>query len=180
MKAFLSCIREYEGQEEENDTKRYTLLDCVLPDKTDKYFSSFDTHPWDAISKEKRGKVTGAGAYKIAYKKWVELLTGENNNGKIELYRKGFNLKGNEKKFTPALQDRMAVAIIENEKALGYVRKGEINKAVEKLNGTWSSFPGGKENAKRITADKRPMNIGYFNELYDRYLTEEKKKAGVK
>ena len=180
MRAFLSCIREYEGQEEKNEAKRYQLLNCALPDSKDKYFSSFDTHPWEQIPKDKRGKATAAGAYQILYTTWDELLTGKDLKGKVVEKRKMFNLDRKQKKFTPELQDRMAVAIIENEKALGYVRKGEIDKAVEKLNGTWSSFPGGKENAKRITADKRPMNIGYFKELYDRYLTEEKKKAGVK
>ena len=89
-------------------------------------------------------------------------------------------LKDNENKFTPVLQDRMAIAIIENEMALGFVRKGEIDKAVDKLKDTWTSFPGGTENEKRITANKRPMNLGYFKEIFETYLTVEKRKAGIK
>lgn len=72
------------------------------------------------------------------------------------------------------------VAIIENEKALGFVRKGEIDNAIEKLKHIWSSFPGGAENATRRTADKRPMNLVYFKELFETYLAAEKKKAGIK
>ena len=180
MKAFLSCIREYEGQEEKNEAKRYQILNTPLPDSKDKYFSSFNTHPWEAVPKEKRGIKTAAGAYQIVYITWDELLTGRDLKGKIVSRRKMFSLGNSEKKFTPELQDRMAVAILEEREALGFVRKGEIEKAVDKLKGTWSSFPGGKENVKRITADKRPMNMAYFKELYDRYLTEEKKKAGIK
>jgi muramidase (phage lysozyme) len=74
----------------------------------------------------------------------------------------------------------MAVALIELREALGYVRKGEIAKAINKLNTEWPSLPGGTENAGRRTADKRPMNMSYFEELFDSYLVEEKKKAGVK
>jgi muramidase (phage lysozyme) len=74
----------------------------------------------------------------------------------------------------------MAVALIELREALGHVRKGEIAEAIDKLNTEWSSLPGGTENEGRRTADKRPMDTGYFNELFDSYLVEEKKKAGVK
>ena len=91
-----------------------------------------------------------------------------------------FSLGANEKKFTPALQDRMAVALIELREALGHVRKGEISDAIEKLKTEWSSLPGGTENAARRSADKRPMNLAYFEELFDSYLAEEKEKAGFK
>jgi muramidase (phage lysozyme) len=181
MKAFLSCLREYEGQEEKDEAKRYQLLNCALPGTNTKYFTSFETHPWADVSKEERkGKSTAAGAYQIQHTAWVELLTGKNSAGVFNAYRKMFSLGAHEKKFTPALQDRMAVALIELREALGYVRKGEIAKAIKKLNTEWSSLPGGTENAGRRTADKRPMNMSYFEELFDSYLAEEKQKAGVK
>ena len=180
MNAFLSCIREYEGQEEKNEAKRYQILNHPLPDSKNKYFSSFNTHPWAAVPKEKRGIKTASGAYQILYTAWTELLTGADKNGVVRPYRKMFSLANGEKNFTPALQDRMAVALIELREALGFVRKGEIEEAVEKLKTEWSSLPGGKENKGRLTSDKRPMDINYFKELFDTYLIEEKKKAGVK
>jgi muramidase (phage lysozyme) len=181
MKAFLSCLREYEGQEDKDEAKRYQLLNCALPGTNTKHFTSFETHPWADVSKEERkGKSTAAGAYQIQYTAWVELLTGKNSAGVYTANRKMFSLRANENKFTPALQDRMAVALIELREALGHVRKGEIAEAIDKLNTEWSSLPGGTENEGRRTADKRPMDTGYFNELFDSYLVEEKKKAGVK
>ena len=109
MKAFLSCIREYEGQEEKNEAKRYQILNQPLPDSKDRYFSSFSSHPWEAVPKEKRGVKTAAGAYQILYTRWDELLTGRYGAGLINLKRKMFSLGSREKKFTPELQDRMAV-----------------------------------------------------------------------
>lgn len=108
------------------------------------------------------------------------MLTGKNSNGVFNSYRKMFNLTDDEKKFTPALQDRMAVALIELREALGHVRKGEIEEAIDKLKTEWTSLPGGRENAGRRTADKRPMDLDYFEELFNTCLAEEKKKAGVK
>ena len=151
-------------------------LNCALPGTDTKRFTNFDTHPWDAVPKEKRGSATAAGAYQIVYSTWIELLTGKNKDGVLNLNRKMFSLGSNEQKFTPIMQDRMAVALMELREALGYVRKGEIAKAVEKLNTEWTSLPGGAENAIRRTADKKPMNMGYFEELFGSYLEDEKKK----
>jgi hypothetical protein len=41
----------------------------------------------------------------------------------------------------------------------------------------WTSLPGGKENAHRLTADKKPMDMAYFQTLFDQYLNEEKGKG---
>ena len=41
----------------------------------------------------------------------------------------------------------------------------------------WTSLPGGKENAHRLTGDKKPMDMAYFQTLFDQYLDEEKAKG---
>lgn len=41
----------------------------------------------------------------------------------------------------------------------------------------WTSLPGGKENAHRLTGDKKPMDMAYFQTLFDQYLNEEKAKG---
>lgn len=156
------------------------MLNHALPDSDAKHFSGFDTHPWANVPEAKRGSATAAGAYQILYTKWDELLTGRGKRDVVNLNRKMFSLGANDKKFTPALQDRMAVALIELREALGHVRKGEIEEAVGKLIDEWSSLPGGKENSSRLAADKRPMNLSYFKELFETYLTIEKGKAGLK
>lgn len=47
--------------------------------------------------------------------------------------------------------------------------KGDLALASE-----WTSLPGGKENAHRLTADKRPMDMAYFQMLFEQYLKNEK------
>ncbi|WP_124951947.1 hypothetical protein [Sulfuriferula thiophila] len=180
MKAFLRCIREFECQAEPDDSKRYTLLNCALPGTKSKRFSSFDTHPWDTVSKEQRSIYSAAGAYQIVYTTWVELLTGMNGAGEVIADNKMFSLAPNEAKFTPQLQDRMAVAKIENRQALGLVRKGELAGAIAKLRTEWTSLPGGKENAGRRTASGGLMDQAYFESLFNTYFTEEKRKVGIK
>lgn len=180
MKAFLRCLREFECQAEHDDAKRYQMLNTPLPDTKEKYFTSFDTHPWDTVSKEKRSKYSAAGAYQIVYSTWLELLTGQDGQGNINLHQKMFSLESNEKKFTPELQDRMAIAKIENRKALGHVRTGNLIKAIEMLCTEWTSLPGGKENKHRLTENGKPMNHAYFEHLFNTYFNEEKKKAGIK
>jgi len=47
--------------------------------------------------------------------------------------------------FNSKTQDRIAVAIIEESKALGFIRQGKIEDAVRALKGRWASLPGGHD-----------------------------------
>ena len=74
---------------------------------------------------------------------------------------------------------------LEDRGVLHLIRTGRIQEALElkgqngslALPSEWTSLPGGKENAHRLTADKKPMNMAYFQTLFDQYLNEEKAKG---
>jgi muramidase (phage lysozyme) len=59
------------------------------------------------------------------------------------------------------------------------VRQGKISEALDKLKTEWTSLPGASQNAHRRNAAGKPMDMGYFMSLYEGYLTEEKRKAGL-
>lgn len=170
IRAFLRCIREFECQAEKDDSKRYQMLNAPLP-SGDRRFSSYKTHPWDGQGKPLKGS-TAAGAYQILSGTWQEIF----EKGLIEP-------KGD--RFSPTVQDRIAVMKLEDRGVLHLIRTGRIQEALElkgpngslALPSEWTSLPGGKENAHRLTADKKPMNMAYFQTLYDQYLNEEKAKG---
>lgn len=170
IKAFLRCIREFECQREHDDTRRYNMLNCALPTASGLRFSNFDSHPWDAIPPQQRGESTSAGAYQIKHATWKEKF----DQGLIEVP------PGNPR-FTPDIQDRIAVMKIEDRKALHFVRAGKVEDAIalKDMKSEWTSLPGGKENAKRHTATGGRMDTAYFLKLFDTYLTEEKRKVGL-
>lgn len=76
---------------------------------------------------------------------------------------------------------------LEDRGVLHLIRTGRIKEALElkgpkdtlALPGEWTSLPGGKENAHRLTGDKKPMDMAYFQSLFDQYLNEEKAKGCV-
>lgn len=170
IRAFLRCIREFECQAEKDDSKRYQMLNAPLP-SGDRRFSNYKTHPWDGQGKPLKGS-TAAGAYQILSGTWQEIF----DKGLIE---------PRVDRFSPTVQDRIAVMKLEDRGVLHLIRTGYIKEALEfkgpngslALPSEWTSLPGGKENAHRLTAGKRPMNIAYFQTLFDQYLNEEKAKG---
>ena len=172
MRAFLHCLREYECQEERDDTKRYGVLNFPLPGGI-KTFSNYKTHPWqgkplpDEIKARKAS--TAAGAYQITYETWEDL------------FKKIFiSVDPSLDMFSPAVQDRLAVALLEITKgALPLVRTGKTEDAVNALSGRWSSLPGGIHNAQRRSVGGKPMDMGYFIDIYNQYLIEEKAKEKI-
>lgn len=170
IRAFLRCIREFECQAEKDDSKRYQMLNAPLP-SGDRRFSSYETHPWDGQGKPLKGS-TAAGAYQILSGTWQEIFEKE-------------LIKPKGDRFSPTVQDRIAVMKLEDRGVLHLIRTGRIQEALELKgpNGSlavpseWTSLPGGKENAHRLTADKKPMNMAYFQTLFDQYLNEEKAKG---
>jgi len=168
-RAFLHCLRDYKCQEEADEAKRYCILHIALPgNPSGRYFSGFKVHPWDAVPPELRGTATAAGAYQIVYTTW-----------KDKFKKKLIQLPSDADMFSPFIQDRIAVMLLEYRDALPFVRKGKIEDAVQKLTTEWTSLPGGKDNGKRRTADKKPMDMAFFLSLYDKYLIEEKVKEGI-
>jgi muramidase (phage lysozyme) len=170
IKAFLRCLREFECQAEGDDGKRYQMLNTALPDTNSKKLSSYATHPWATVPDDRRSKHTAAGAYQINFTTWKEVL----DKGLIELKQGG-------DRFTPAIQDRIAVIKIEDRKALHLIRTGKIAEAINgtSLRSEWTSLPGGGENSNRKTADGKPMNMAYLQSLFDKYLAQEMRKASI-
>jgi len=146
------------------------MLNVSLP-SGDRCFSSYKKHPWSGKGKPAKGS-TAAGAYQILVGTWQEIF----DKGLIEL-------KGD--LFSPTVQDRIAVMKLEERGVLHLIRTGCIREALElkgpksilAVSSEWTSLPGGKENAHRLTADKKPMDMAYFQTLFDKYLTEEKAKG---
>ncbi|AKU10052.1 hypothetical protein AzCIB_0147 [Azoarcus sp. CIB] len=162
IRAFLHCIRDFECQAEPDDKKRYQMLNAALPNGS-RRFANYTTHPWEGISKPAKGS-TAAGAYQTIHGTWKEVF----DNGLIQS-------QGDQ--FSPEIQDRIAVMKLEDRGVLHLVRTGRIEEAVSGLTSEWTSLPGGKENAHRLTAEKTQMNINYFSRQFDKYLSMEKEKA---
>ena len=115
-----------------------------------KYFADTSKHPYEG----RGGAHTFSGAYQISLTTWQAL---------VEKYDM-------QKSFTPAVQDRYAVTLIENRKMLGYVRKNQIKEAVRGLTNEWASLPGGVDARK----DKQK---GYTYTIDDLLATYEQNLA---
>jgi muramidase (phage lysozyme) len=182
MKAFLHCIREFECQAEKDDSKRYGMLNTPLPESKTNRFTDFTTHPWATVDAAHRSKFSAAGAYQITFTTWRQMVEGIDSSGKQQAAAQNFFIENNEPKFNPALQDRIAIALIDGRTGapLGDIRNGEIEAAVGKLVNEWTSLPGAKENAHRRTADNKPMDMTYFKTLFNKYLDDLLVEKGLK
>lgn len=186
MRAFLRCIREFECQEEPDDSKRYNMLNTALPNQKERRFSGFATHPWAKVEKAQHtmekvinGKkittnVTASGAYQIQFATWQERVLGISGGDQYVALQQDLFLGNNEASFTADIQDRIAIAIIARakENPLADIRKGLLEDASKKLRGIWSSLPGAKENEARKLADGRAMDNAYLTEIFNKYLNE--------
>jgi muramidase (phage lysozyme) len=169
IRAFLHCLRDFECQAEPDDSKRYNILNTALPSNPNsKRFSGFKIHPWATVPDDQRGTATAAGAYQFVYKTWKSLF----QSGAISV-TSGADM------FSPAVQDRLAVIALEGRGALPHIRLGKIEDAIKTLLSEWTSLPGAKENAKRRTADGKPMDMTHFVGLFNTYLVQEKAKEKI-
>jgi len=183
IKAFLRCIRDFECTAQPDDAKRYKMMNTHLPGSTSITFESFETHPWADIPEDQRprrdsGRSTACGAYQITCPTWHGLI-----------YERCL-IFNEQHWFTPEIQDRMAVIIIESmperidprnpdiPNALRDVRAGRIEDAVRKVANQWASLPGGVQNSSR-TVNGQPMDMSYFMRLFNKHLDEEKAASGL-
>jgi muramidase (phage lysozyme) len=151
LRAFLKVLREWECHEETDDAKRYFML--LKPINGVRRFSDTSRHPHEGISKND----TAAGAYQITLATYGDFVgTGT----------------GIPRGFTPAIQDRIAVAILESPpregmSALALVRLGRIADAAGLLSGRWSSLPNGKHPRKEIRG--KTEHIYTMHDLLERH-----------
>mgnify|MGYP003343551051 CR=1 FL=1 len=144
IRAFLKIIREWECHQESSDEARYRLLGMGLKLEGMQTFSDTIKHPFEGTEHEGK-RFNPAGAYQIILSTY-------------RLYTNGRH--GIPKGFSPVIQDRIAVAIIEEQAsssgasrtALSAIRRGDIKEAVALLCNQWSSLPGGREPRKEKRA----------------------------
>jgi lysozyme len=140
--AFLKLIRSYEH-----------VRDAPIIYHTaygGKDFKTYENHPFERpeIIKKWGLRNTAAGAYQILLKTWKQVKDKVPVND-----------------FTPESQDKVALYLIKDKRALTLVQAGEIEKAIPLLRGIWTSFPGGSQNKKMPTLkDARA--------LFDKFVAE--------
>jgi lysozyme len=90
---------------------------------------NFSDHPallgWKGFTDTHGRHSTAAGAYQINVLTW---------NGCKRIYAA--------KDFSPAEQDRMALALVNERHALDLINAGDIETAIARCSAEWASFPG--------------------------------------
>lgn len=147
MRAFLDVIASQETHGIEQAKSWYVLNSNI---NGSKYASDLNSHPWNGlprpISTKENPVSTAAGRYQLTITAWKE--ANENGNDLLD--------------FTKSTQDRLAVIRLEYRKALGLVRKGDIEAAVSKLTSEWIVLPGAKNNGRYKMSD---LLLDYTNFL---------------
>jgi muramidase (phage lysozyme) len=122
--AFLDLIAWSEGTDNGRQATKDDGYDVVVGGGL---FESYADHPRRLISLPSLGiKSTAAGRYQILSRYW-------------DHYRKQLNLKGG---FTPENQDRIALQLIRECRALDDIKAGRIAEAIHKCRSRWASLPG--------------------------------------
>lgn len=119
LNAFLDMIAFSEGTIGLGDDGYNKLVNPA------KFFESYDRHPDVLVQVRKGLKSTGAGRYQHLSRHW-------------EWYRDGIPLPD----FGPESQDRWAIQLIRERKALSLIEAGRIPEAIKRCSNIWASFPG--------------------------------------
>jgi len=122
--AFLDLIAWSEGTDNGRQPTKDRGYDVVVGGGL---FDSYADHPRRLISLPQLGiKSTAAGRYQILSRYW-------------DHYRKSLGLTGG---FTPENQDRIALQLIRECRALDDIKAGRIEQAIDKCRSRWASLPG--------------------------------------
>jgi RHS repeat-associated protein len=112
-------------------------------------FSDYSKHPNIAFKGAGYNITsTAAGAYQFLYDSWETIASLEDLED-----------------FSPESQDKGALNLIRRQEqynprangVLDNIRKGEVLEALDKLHGTWTSLPGGRQ--EKMTAEEAPKII---------------------
>lgn len=118
--AFLDMLAHAEGTIRYGDADGYNVL--VGGDT----FDGYDDHPRQSVYLPAYGiRSTAAGRYQFLIRTWDDLAAR-------------FDLSD----FTPASQDKGAVQLIQQCKALALVRNGQVADAIHACRTIWASLPG--------------------------------------
>ena len=126
MKAFLDMIAwsEISADVIAASDNGYNVLVGSLPGMV-LTFSSYSRHPGTRIYLNETLSSTAAGRYQVLQKIW-------------RAYRGQLNLKG----FFPEDQDKIALQLISECKAVADIEAGKINSAISKCRSRWASLTG--------------------------------------
>ncbi|WP_417585285.1 glycoside hydrolase family 104 protein [Pelagibacterium sp.] len=122
--AFLDLVAWSEGTDNGRQATNDEGYDVVVGGGL---FESYADHPRRLISLPSLGiKSTAAGRYQILSRYW-------------DHYRKQLGLVGG---FTPENQDRIALQLIRECRALDDIKAGRVEQAIHKCRSRWASLPG--------------------------------------
>jgi muramidase (phage lysozyme) len=157
MKAFLRCL-QYCETFGSDPSKIYKTNRGYKPFT---YFEGFKFHPAHSMVAGAERDNTPAGAYQIIYKTWKDIID-----------QNILELKPGSDAFSPGVQDRIAVVLIEERNALHLVRTAQLDAAVHALLSIWVSLPGGSQNVPERSMTK-------FKSNFEQFFVEEKIKVGL-
>lgn len=130
LRAFLDLIGWAEGTTTHPATRRggYDVIAYGIDGKPE-VFTDFSTHPFangrpGKVFNRRGQRTTASGKYQFLIRDW-------------EHYRKQLKLPD----FGPDSQDRWAIQLIKERKALDDIYKGRIKSAIKKCSNIWASFP---------------------------------------
>lgn len=152
MRAFLMVIASREARAI-FETEGYSESYRTLPTRghTKNKFNGFQSHPFGDVAV---GTPSASGAYGILVRTW-------------QIYLPFLDLSPNVNKFTPIVQDRIAITMMEQtQNALAFVRTGEIEKAAQILCvKQWPSLPSGSQSGNFTSADMMKSYNKFLKEL---------------
>lgn len=119
LNAFLDLISFAEGTRGLGDDGYNKLVNPA------KFFDSYATHPNVLVQVKKGLKSTAAGRYQHLSRHW-------------DWYRERLGLPD----FGPESQDRWAIQLIRERRALAHIEAGNIPQAIKLCSNIWASFPG--------------------------------------
>lgn len=131
--AFLDMLAFAEGTSISPHTKDegYDVIVGGIDGKP-KTFTDYSDHPNLLVKVNKRGlSSTAAGRYQQLHRYWPA-------------YRKQLKLPD----FSPLSQDKLAIQLIKEQRALDDVKAGRVEDAIYKCNDIWASLTGSKYGQK--------------------------------
>ncbi|WP_292936796.1 hypothetical protein [Noviherbaspirillum sp.] len=170
MRAFLKVIRSREAEtvmHKYGDDATYRAM--PLSAKKGLLFEGFSMHPFENSEQ----KSTPSGAYGITLSTWRNYTHAKNKPER----KNWVVVPSDEQKFSPKVQDRIAVAMMEQaggynynnnhgKNALAHIRCGDIEKAVQLLNkNDWPSLPGGPQSRGYIMTQMMADYETFLSEL---------------
>ena len=119
LNAFLDLIAWSEGTKGKGDDGYNDIVDPAG------FFDDYSDHPHQLVQVNARIKSTAAGRYQLLARTFGH-------------YKKLLGLKD----FSPLSQDKIAIQLIKEQRALDHVLAGRISDAIDACANIWASFPG--------------------------------------